>query len=115
MDAYQRQAIGTWVHVCVLGDVSVRNPGGHDAKRKQFPRNTDDGEYIGMRIPLALVDHAMVCLVRSELTSTPVEQKDCHTRPTSLTVVSLRSRITLMHTGSPRYVPFQVSANPLGV
>ena len=54
-----------------------------------------------MRIALALFDHATECLVRSELSTPPAEQKARRTPSIFLRSFKYRSRITLTHTDSP--------------
>jgi len=47
---YKRRTIGTRIHSDILSNVAIWHPRTHDAKWKQFLRNSDDGEHIRMRI-----------------------------------------------------------------
>jgi hypothetical protein len=52
----RRRMIGIRVLLGVLGDVPVRHPQAHDAKRHQCPRNSDSGEYVLMGSGPAPID-----------------------------------------------------------
>jgi len=73
MGTYKYQTIDTWVHLGVLSNVPIRHPRTHDAQRKELLRNPDDMKHIRMRIALAFFDHTVVYLVRSELSTPPIE------------------------------------------
>jgi len=62
MATYKRQTVGTRICLGVLSDVPIRHPRTHDANRKQFLRNLDDGEHIRMKFDLALSNYMVVCL-----------------------------------------------------
>ena len=62
MGTYKHQTVSTKIHLGILSNVPIWHPRTHDTEWKQRLRNPDNGEYVRMRIDLALFGHAAVYL-----------------------------------------------------